>query len=222
MAENVLSTERVYAETWANVRATDEISFKLLGIVPLLSGATLLTFFLKEQVAAEKAPLVITLSLFAALITLGLFRWELRNIQTCSWLRRRAEALERRVVASAEAPQQPKPPLRIGKTEAEKWIYAVTIIAWLLLPSVVAGLETRPRLLTLHVAVAACIVVLTLLSAFWPVRVRPADPRSTQSILAENAPPPNPGIAADVTLAWARAHAGECQDVAMTAEVKHG
>ena len=49
---------------------TDEISFKLLGIVPLLSGATLLTFFLKEQVAAEKVSLVITLSLFAALITL--------------------------------------------------------------------------------------------------------------------------------------------------------
>ena len=45
---------------------TDEISFKLLGIVPLLS----LTSFLKEQVAAEKVSLVITLSLFAALITL--------------------------------------------------------------------------------------------------------------------------------------------------------
>ena len=46
------------------------------------------TFFLKEQVAAEKVSLAITLSLFAALITL-------RNIQTCSWLTRRAEALER-------------------------------------------------------------------------------------------------------------------------------
>ena len=30
-----------------------------------LSGATLLTFFLKEQVGAEKVSLVITLSLFA-------------------------------------------------------------------------------------------------------------------------------------------------------------
>jgi hypothetical protein len=41
MAETVLTTERVYAETCANIRATDDISFKLLGIVPLLSGATL-------------------------------------------------------------------------------------------------------------------------------------------------------------------------------------
>ena len=88
MAESVLTPERV-AETCTNICATDEISFKLLGIV--LSGATLLTFFLKEQVAAGKVSLVITLSLFAALITL-------RNIQTCSWLRRRAEALERSVV----------------------------------------------------------------------------------------------------------------------------
>jgi hypothetical protein len=213
MAENVLTTERVYAETCANIRATDDISFKLLGIVPLLSGATLLTFFLKEHVAAEKAPLVITLSLFAALITLGLFRWELRNIQTCSWLRRRAEALERCVVTSAVAPQQPQPPLSIGKTEAEKWIYSVTIIAWLVLPAVVSRLETWPRLLTLHIAVAACVVVLTLLSAFWPVRVRPADPEGTRGILAPNAPTPNPGIAADVNLTYARVHTAECRAV---------
>jgi hypothetical protein len=90
MAENVLTPERAYAETCAIHSRTDEISFKLLGIVPVLSGATMLTFFLKEQLA-EKVSLVITLSLFAALITL-------RNIQTCSWLRRRAEALERSVV----------------------------------------------------------------------------------------------------------------------------
>ena len=63
-----LTPEHVYAETCANIRATDEISFKLLGIVPLLSGATLVTFFLKGPVAVEKAPLIITLSLFAALI----------------------------------------------------------------------------------------------------------------------------------------------------------
>lgn len=192
MAETVVTTERVYAETCANIRATDDISFKLLGIVPLLSGATLLTFFLKEPVTAEKAPLVITLSLFAALITLGLFRWELRNIQTCSWLRRRAETLERSVVAAVKAPPQPLPPLHIGKTEAEKWIYSVTIIAWLLLPLVVSRLETWPQLLTIHMAFAACIVILTLLSAFRPVRVRPAESKGSQGIRAENPPTPNP------------------------------
>ena len=184
MAE--LTPEHVYAETCANIRATDEISFKLLGIVPLLSGATLVTFFLKEPFAVEKAPLIITLSLFAALITLGLFRWELRNIQTCSWQRRRSEALERSVVASAKTPQQPKPPLRIGKTEAEKWIYSITIVAWLLLPTVVPKLYICPRLLALHIAFAACILILTLLSAFRPVRV--TNPSFTSPTLSDTKP----------------------------------
>src|SRR6266487_1755543 len=143
-----VTSEHVYAETCANIRATDEISFKLLGIVPLLSGATLVTFFLKGPVAVEKAPLIITLSLFAALITLGLFRWELRNIQTCSWLRSRAEALERSIVASAKTPQQPKPPLRI--------------------------------------AFAACILIVTLLSAFWPIRV--TNPSFTSPTLSDTKP----------------------------------
>src|SRR5439155_26019418 len=101
-----LTPEHVYAETCANIRATDEISFKLLCIVPLLSGATLVTFFLKGPVAFEKAPLIITLSLFDALITLVLFRWKLRNIQTSSCLRRRAAALERTIGASSKTPRQ--------------------------------------------------------------------------------------------------------------------
>ena len=181
-----LTPEHVYAETCANIRATDEISFKLLGIVPLLSGATLVTFFLKGPVAVEKAPLIITLSLFAALITLGLFRWELRNIQTCSWLRRRAEALERSIVASAKTPQQPKPPLRIGKSEAEKWIYSITIVAWLLLPTVVPSLYICPRLLALHIAFATCILIVTLLSAFRPIRV--TTPSFTSPTLSDTKP----------------------------------
>ena len=67
--ENVLTPERAYAETCANIRApTKSVSSCWASF--RLSGATLLTFFLKEQVAAEKVSLVITLSLFAALITL--------------------------------------------------------------------------------------------------------------------------------------------------------
>jgi hypothetical protein len=84
--ETNASVERVYAETCTNIRATDDVSFKLLGVVPLLSAAAMLAIFLKDfSFSAEKAPLVVFLSIFAALITLGIFRWELRNIQSCSW-----------------------------------------------------------------------------------------------------------------------------------------
>jgi hypothetical protein len=49
MNEAALAVDRFYAETCASIRATDEISFKLMGLVPFVSGAALLTFFLKES-----------------------------------------------------------------------------------------------------------------------------------------------------------------------------
>jgi hypothetical protein len=166
MDEQTLPAERVYAETCANIRATDDISFKLMGIVPLVSGATLLTFFLQGTVSPDKTPLMAALAVFAALITLGLFRWELRNIQNCSWLRRRSEALEQVVVTTVGIAKQPQPPMRIGKTEAEKFIYSATILAWLVMPPLVSSLVESPRLLQAYVVLAGLIAALTMLSAF--------------------------------------------------------
>jgi hypothetical protein len=166
-----LSADRLYAETCTQIRATDEISFKLMGLVPLVSGAALLTFFLNASVSAEKAPLVVALAMFAALITLGLFRWELRNIQTCSWLRRRAEALEEKLVKASGAPAQPRPPAGIGKTEAEKAIYSITIFAWLILPMALIGSQKLSELLPVYVSVAVLIAILTGLSVLGSVRV---------------------------------------------------
>lgn len=171
MNENPLSSDRFYTETCASIRATDEISFKLMGLVPFVSGATLLTFFVKEPISADKTGLVTGLALFAALITLGLFRWELRNIQTCSWLKRRAETLEEELVMKSGAPEQPKPPSKIGKTEAEKWIYSFTILAWLSMPSLVCPFDTSSWLVPVYKPVAVLIAILTLLSAMETVRV---------------------------------------------------
>jgi len=190
MIDNVLSAEHVYSETCSSIRATDDISFKLMGIVPLLSGATLLTFFLKGELAADKAGVVVALSLFAALVTLGLFRWELRNIQTCSWLRERAEALERVVITAAGVTRQPSPPLifeftwiplgvRIGKTEAEKWIYSITILAWLCTPTVVSKFETQSWWLPIYISSAVLIALVTAFSALVSVRVRPLDQKGS-------------------------------------------
>jgi len=181
MSELSLSAERFYAETCTSIRATDDISFKLMGFVPLVSGATLLTFFLKDPISQDKAALVVALTLFAALITLGLFRWELRNIQSCSWLKRRAEALESEIVTISGAPKQPQPPLKIGKTEAEKWIYSVTILAWLSIPSLVCPPDKSPWLLAVYVAAAILIATLTVLSALGPVRVEQTAHHSSES-----------------------------------------
>jgi len=91
MAEGMLDVAKIYEELSTDIRATDEISFKLMGLVPLVSGTGLLALVLGLPV--ERAPLLIVFALFAAAVTLGLFRWELRNLQNCRWLIRCADRL---------------------------------------------------------------------------------------------------------------------------------
>ena len=150
-----------------------------MGIVPLVSGASVLTFFLKENLSGNPK-LVAAFALFAALITLGLFRWELRNIQKCSWLRKRAEELELSALNGMKVLAGPKPPLHIGKTEAKKWIYSVTIVAWLFVPRLVSSLETLGALCTAYIAAAILVAGLAGLSAILPVRFEPDQAETKQ------------------------------------------
>jgi hypothetical protein len=136
-----VTPEKIYAELRASIRETDAISFKLLGLVPLVSGAALVGLVK----TAFPLPAAMVVSFFAAGITLGLFRWELRNVQTCSWLIRYVAALETKALASSgvaldpELQRRPEAPRffgkPFGKSEAEKIIYPVTILAWLALPA---------------------------------------------------------------------------------------
>lgn len=79
-------------------------------------------------------------SLFGAVVTLGLFRWELRNIQNCKWLASRAVEMERNEfgVTSGQFSGRDEAPrlfgFRVGKTGAEKIIYIATTLSWLALP----------------------------------------------------------------------------------------
>jgi hypothetical protein len=89
----------IYTELCNNIRATDEISFKLLGAVPFASGvgAGILTILDKSNLL-NSVYAVMGLSVLGAVITLGLFRWELRNIQKCNWLIARAARVEQRLL----------------------------------------------------------------------------------------------------------------------------
>lgn len=124
----------VYTNLNTNIRFTDDISFKLLGLVPLFSGSGILVALLRSEYIWS--PAIYAMAAFGALITLGLFRWELRNIQICLWLIKCGGAMEG--TDDAAWPGQfygrPDAPTGIGKTEAEKLIYGVTIFTWLLLP----------------------------------------------------------------------------------------
>ena len=145
----------VYKEICASIRATDDVSLKLLAIVPLVAGflsGALALWAGKDAAAGSAKPAlnlaVLALALAGAGITFGLMSWEMRNVQKCNWLISRAADHERRLlgITPQEDPrlgihwdgwERPQPPLASifsrpwGKTEAEKLIYGTAVAVWL-------------------------------------------------------------------------------------------
>jgi hypothetical protein len=145
----------IYKDICNNIRVTDDISFKLLGIVPLASGAgsgalTILEKCKLLEGYTHPELVVVGLSALGALITFGLFRWEIRNIQKCLWLIARAvnfeteilhqenlqfsgmakeEHLDAKTMDDIRVPSLLKTPW--GKTQSEKLVYLASIGAWL-------------------------------------------------------------------------------------------
>jgi hypothetical protein len=155
-----------YKEICTNIRASDDISFKILQATPIISalGSGTLTYLQgPSQLNGRLAVAVIVFSVFGALITFGLFKFELRNIRKCKWLIACAVRLEaqllpvrqltnedlpfRGIASQADLGAQRMEQIDIssrgekrrywGKTEAEKFIYVTAIIAWLI-PAAVA------------------------------------------------------------------------------------
>ena len=179
-AAAVVSPDKIYEEIRAGIRDTDSISFKLLGLVPLVSGAALISLVL--QTRELPSGLVVLLALFASTITLGLFRWELRNVQTCSWLLDCARALEAEALKNSGTSQvfqsRPPRPQRIGKTEAEKLIYAATILAWLALPVGLGAVREQQA----YFSIAGVVLVATIISLFASPRgFHPTCPHGSQT-----------------------------------------
>lgn len=143
------------------IQATDDISLKLLGFVPLITVAGIATSLFKAE--PKLVPIIALLSLFAAGITLAIWVWERRNIQTCLWLRCRAAELEERAFGpfAGQFAGFPDKPGRQGKTEAERMLYGMTIGAWLLLPAAVAA----PQLTTIESTNAQLLIAAYALAA---------------------------------------------------------
>jgi hypothetical protein len=138
------SWQQRYSEICTAIRTTDDISFKLLGFVPLVSGIGI--FAVLDLLGGDVAswPTTVFVSVFGATITFALFRWELRNIQTCEWLRARAKEIEKDELELELGPflGRADPPAFLGidwgKTQAERLLYTTTIAAWLSLPAISA------------------------------------------------------------------------------------
>jgi hypothetical protein len=143
-AASSVNWQQLHSEICTNIRTTDDISFKLLGFVPLVSGIGI--FAVLDLLGGEVAswPTTVFVSLFGATITFALFCWELRNIQICRWLRERAEDIERDELKLPVGPFHGRDDSRRflgigwGKERAEKLLYSTTIAGWLSLPGIAA------------------------------------------------------------------------------------
>jgi hypothetical protein len=174
--------ENYYNNICTNIRFTDDISFKLLGLVPLFSGAGMLVAVLKTEYTWS--PAIYAIAAFGALVTLGLFRWELRNIQTCDWLIARGADVEQKEdeKRAGQFYQRANAPMGVGKTEAEKLIYGVTIFTWLSLPWLVytaatvknnAAPPVIQQLNKAYIVFAVIVGLLTLVSIIVPLKWQP-------------------------------------------------
>ena len=180
-----LSNDTYYTNLNNNIRSTDDISFKLLGIVPLFSGSGILIAVFKSELFWS--PAIYVIGAFGALVTLGLFRWELRNVQTCVWLIKCGAVLEEATNAGkpGQFHRRPGAPMRIGKTQAEKLIYSVIVFTWLLLPWLVystaqaksnAALYVNETLNSIYIAFAVIVGIVTMVSVVVPLNVEPKPP----------------------------------------------
>lgn len=206
MSLEPLSEDALYRELYGHLRGTDDVSFKLLGIVPLISGTGIVALFWGKD--PVPGPVVSILSLFAASVTVALYRWELHNIGVCWWLAQRIGAIELRWATrvnagrllagtlSARTLSELRPPWGIDKPHAEGIVYGLTTVVWLAVPWLYHSAPPAVSLATfLYVGVSAAIGFFAVLSVVdsvrthsWPAKtgamagprkITPAPPRES-------------------------------------------
>jgi hypothetical protein len=125
---------QLYTTVSEGIRATDDVSFKLLGFVPVVSGAGAAALTLLLTTPALGAWMVVVLAALGAMSTFGVYRWECRNVQTCNRMRDRAKLLETELGFGDLAGPGTAPLLfgrPFGKARSEHVIYAGALLVWL-------------------------------------------------------------------------------------------
>jgi hypothetical protein len=143
LAPNISLTD-IYAQALTSMRATDDISLRLLAAVPFVSGIGI-SLLVRQPSDAFPAVARLFVSLFAAMVTLAIYRWERRNMSHCRRLRNWAAQVERTYLiglpaetrnALGAAPHDDNLSGKFlsrtwGKTQAELLLYTTVIVGWL-------------------------------------------------------------------------------------------
>jgi predicted enzyme related to lactoylglutathione lyase len=157
------SLRRAYEEACRSYHEIAGFRAKLLGLLPLASGAGVF-LLLEEGTAGQSRHFLGPIGLFGAVVTIGLFLYELRGIQRCHQLENQAATLERRLALGTQEGQFLGQPKRggagfVGPPGAAGMVYLAVVLAWLY----VAGYgfewwESRPPTWALASATAVYVV----------------------------------------------------------------
>lgn len=126
-----------YAEVCRSYERIDDFRAKLLGILPLVSGAGLFLLAGKNEVSADKVhnkELFVLLGVFGFVVTLGLLFYELRGIQRCIRLATVGAALEYQMGIEGRFRRWPYSVGRfINEPIAAAFIYSAVLASWIFL-----------------------------------------------------------------------------------------
>ena len=127
---------KVYDQLCQSYRAIDDFRAKLLGFIPLVTGAGISFLFEKipniQDISVETKSLLAAVGVFGTLITLGLFSYEIFGIKKCAALIKAGQDLEASM--HIENGQFTKRPQNIAGVINEPFaagvIYPTVLAAW--------------------------------------------------------------------------------------------
>jgi hypothetical protein len=127
----------VYQQVVQHHQAITDFRAKLLGLLPIASGAALIVV-LKDGLSVERVGLALGLGLFACVLTIGLFFYELRGMGHCLDLEQSARELEKWLELPPNEATRPFNFMRLREPEMGGLIGARGS-AWLIYPAVLGA-----------------------------------------------------------------------------------
>ncbi len=141
-ADSSEAVEALYAQVCGSHDQIADFRAKLLGLLPLASGAGIFLLLSPDSLTGPGAAHLLTVGLFGAVVTWALFIYELRGIQKCLALIRSARRLESYLGGAGEHfgafRSRPRPVggRLIGVRGASRLIYSAVVGAWLYVASI--------------------------------------------------------------------------------------
>jgi hypothetical protein len=161
----------VYAQVCESYRAIDDVRMKLLGLLPLATGAGIVALASRDT-SGEGWGLSQAVGLFGLVATLGLFSYELHGMKKCGALIDTGKLIERRLRVYGQFLRRPQEVAGfVDEPFAASVIYPASLAGWTFFA--VLGVPAR----WIAYATSACVFVAAFVMSTWLIRAIEADAR---------------------------------------------